>query len=84
MIHAVVKSIDRTIGRTNVALSGAIADDALQRGFLDYARCSIRLTIRSQVSLNEPRRVAIDTWCAVIVFIALGVSGHTFLPEIRC
>ena len=79
MLCTVVKSIDRAIGRVNVPPSSAVVDSTLQKKFLGYARCSIRLTMRSQVSLNGPRRVLIDGRSIVIVFVALGVSIHSSL-----
>jgi hypothetical protein len=76
-ISAVVKAIDRTIGKVRVTSSGRAADSTPQRGSLDCARYSIRLMSRSQVSLDVLRKaVVIDVWCVVIVFVALGVSAH--------
>lgn len=79
-IRAVVKAIDRTIGKVHVTPPGGVADNTpSQRGSLDCARCSTRLMSRSRVSLNVFRRaVVIDVGRAVIVFVALGVSASSF------
>lgn len=82
---AVVKTIDRTIGKVHVTPPGGATDSIPQRGSLDCVRCSIRLMSRSQVSLSVLRKgVIIDVGHAVIVFVALGVSAHPLLLGIGC
>lgn len=54
-----MKAIDRTIGRVVLSASGLIFDNVPQKGFPDFVRSSIGSTIRSQVSLYEPRRAVI-------------------------
>ena len=81
MIQIVVKAIDRTIGKVYVTPSSEAADSIFQRGFPDYARYSIRLMNKFQVSLGVKYRKAIiaDIWCTVIVFVALGVCTRDSL-----
>jgi len=82
---AVVKAIDRTIGKVHVTLPGGAADSTSQRGSPDCVRCSIRLMSKSQVSLNVYREaVVIDAGRVVIVFVALGVSAYPVLLGIGC
>lgn len=83
MIYVVVKTIDRTIGKVSITPSSRMTENAPQRGSLDYARCSIKLTSRSQVGSDASLEVAmVDVRRVVIVFIALGVSMHALPSEL--